>query len=660
MLVGIDTGGTYTDAVLYDPNLGSGAGVIASAKALTRTDLTVGIREALSQVVSDPAAVSMVAVSTTLATNALVEGAGARAALVFIGFDEADLHHKDLQQGLAGSPVITVDGGHESLGSERAPLDVEALVAAASEITEQVDAFAITSRFAVRNPAHELAAAEALAPLGKPVACGHQLTAKLNGPRRALTCLLNARLIGLIGELCGATEKILAELSINAPLLMVRGDGSLVAAKVVRERPIETILSGPAASLIGAAHLVSASDLLVSDIGGTTTDVGVLRGGHPMVAKTGAVVGGHQTMVEAVEMFTHGLGGDSEVTPETTMEPTRLSLGPRRIVPLSMAAIDGGDNIGPALAALEWPFRLDDTRFIRATGRTGPLSGTRAEQLMGKIGADWLPASEVVTSGLQISTLRGLVGQGLVEIAGFTPTDAAHVLGIHDAGDRSVAIQAADIVAQIGDLRGEPIRPDGESFSRWVIDSVVRRSGEVVLAAALARDGIAPGEAIGVMAQRALDRNHGMVNHRLELGVPLVALGASAPTYYPAVGELLNADCRIPSHSGVANALGAAVGQIRLVREATISQPSKGKYRVHIPGLEDRADLQPAIDDALAALGELVRTEADAAGAASITLHEDVNIKQVAIEGRDFFVEGTVTVVGVGPPKLADFSSSAP
>ncbi len=95
--------------------------------------------------------------------------------------------------------------------------------------------------------------------------------------------------------------------------MVVRGDGALIGAAQVRERPIETILSGPAASVVGARWLTGARNALVSDIGGTTTDVALLKDGLPEIDPQGALVGGYRTMVEAVAMRTTGLGGDSQV-----------------------------------------------------------------------------------------------------------------------------------------------------------------------------------------------------------------------------------------------------------------------------------------------------------------------------------------------------------
>ena len=131
-------------------------------------------------------------------------------------------------------------------GVRRSRLDLTAI----EEWVEQqsgISAFAVASQFATRNPAHELAVLKLLREkTGKPVSLSHQLSAKLNGPRRALTALLNARLIGLIDRLLQRAQSVLSDLGVNAPLMVVRGDGALISLDQAREKPIETILSGPA------------------------------------------------------------------------------------------------------------------------------------------------------------------------------------------------------------------------------------------------------------------------------------------------------------------------------------------------------------------------------------------------------------------------------
>ena len=117
--------------------------------------------------------------------------------------------------------------------------------------------------------------------------------------------------------------------------MVVRGDGSLISEKAARSRPVETILSGPAASMIGASWLTGLNDAIVVDMGGTTTDIGILAGAMPSASENGAVVGGWQTRIRSIEMWTVGLGGDSKISMSST---DRIHIGPRRVEPLSLAS----------------------------------------------------------------------------------------------------------------------------------------------------------------------------------------------------------------------------------------------------------------------------------------------------------------------------------
>jgi N-methylhydantoinase A/oxoprolinase/acetone carboxylase beta subunit len=199
LLLGVDTGGTYTDAVL----LRDERDVVASAKSLTtKHDLSLGIGRAIEAVLTesgvDPSEVAMASLSTTLATNALVEGQGSRVALIYVGFKERDLDTHGLRDALKGDPALILAGGHNHAGGETAALDIETLNRFL-ETHSDVSAFAVAAQFATRNPAHELAVMALIGEkLNAPVSASHQLSAKLNGPKRAMTALLNARLIGMI------------------------------------------------------------------------------------------------------------------------------------------------------------------------------------------------------------------------------------------------------------------------------------------------------------------------------------------------------------------------------------------------------------------------------------------------------------------------------
>lgn len=662
-LLGIDTGGTYTDAVLIDEGrLDQGpAALISQAKRLTtRDDLARGIDAAIGAVLGGraPERIGLVSLSTTLATNALVEGKGGRVALVMIGFAPADLGRAGLDQALGRDPLIAIAGGHTPMGDAAAPLDLDTLAAALQGI--EVEAFAICGYFAVRNPEHEMAARDLIrARTGRPVTCSHELSAQIGGPKRALTALLNARLIGLLDRLISAAQGLLAARGIAAPLMVVRGDGALVSAEFARTRPIETILSGPAASLVGAAWLTGLGDAIVSDIGGTTTDIAILRGGRPRLDPAGARVGGWRTMVQAVAMTTHGLGGDSEVALADDGLDQSLTLGPRRVVPVSLLALDHGAMVHAALdrqMARETPGELDG-RFLMADGTARALGLEPGEQaLVDRLAGGPLPMDEVLTGRMQRTALKRLLARGLVLAAGLTPSDAAHVLGLHQGWDGAAARKACALFARRRTNRGSVLAEGAEALAGRIVAALTRRSAELVLDAALAEDGFDLAEPSRTpLAAAALDGHAGLVRPRLGLSVPLIGLGASAPTYYPGVAALLEARPAIPPEAGVANAIGAVVGRVRVSHSAVISVPAEGRYRAHLTsGAVDFADFAMACAHVRAALAALAREDAARAGADEVELAETTEISEAEVEGRRMLIEATLIATATGRPRLAE------
>ena len=661
-LLGVDTGGTYTDAVILDETADA---VIGKAKSLTtRADLALGIGRAVDAALAgagvQPSQIAMVSLSTTLATNALVEGQGGRVALIFIGFDADDLERGGLVEALKGDPVVRLAGGHNHAGGQAAALDMSALEQAVTELSGDVMGFAVASRFATRNPAHEVAARDLIRRVsGRPVTCSHELSAKLNGPKRALTAVLNARLIGMIDRLVAACERHLEAVGITAPLMVVRGDGALISAAMVRERPIETILSGPAASIVGARWLTGASDALVSDIGGTTTDVALLRNGLPEIDPEGARVGGLRTMVEAVAMRTSGLGGDSEVHVLATGLTGGLRLGPRRLIPVSLLAVEHGPMVHAALdrwLSSDTAGEFDGRFVIPMQGQTGGLTAREATVLE-RVNKP-MPLSLALTSRLEVAAMERLVARGLVMISGVTPSDASHVQGRLDAWDGTASVKALKLLAKRRNGSGDRIALDGAVLAQAVIDQLTTQTVECLLEAAFDEDGGFDEQAETLarhpLTTAGLNRHRGVVEVTLRLGVPVIGLGASAPSYYGAVGDRLGCEMILPEHAGVANAIGAVVGQVSQRAQGLVSSPGEGRFTAHLPdGLQTFTSRDAALEALETALLAEATARAQAAGAADLRVTATRDIREAQVEGNPMFIEATVTVTASGRPRVA-------
>lgn len=661
LYLGIDTGGTYTDAVLWSQE----RGIVAKAKSLTtRYDLAVGISGAVDAVIAAsgvaPAEIKLVSMSTTLATNALVEGQGGRAALVMIGFGEADLARDGLDKALGSDPVIFSPGGHDVFGAA-SPLDLAGLAEKLDEWGASVTGIAICSLFATRNPEHELAAASLIRErTSLPVTMSHELSSKLGGPKRALTTLLNARLISIIDRLIHATEGFLASRGIAAPLMVVRGDGALVSADFARNRPIETILSGPAASLVGARHMTGLENAVVADIGGTTTDVAVLDQGRPRIDPEGASVGGFRTMVEAIAMHTYGLGGDSEVVARADGFKTRIVLGPRRLIPLSLAAHLHGEAILKPLEKWQRANVLGRHagRFVVRSGVPDALAvglNPAETSLFAKVTTTPQPLEDVISATLHNAALTRLVARGLVQIIGFTPSDAAHVMAKQANWNGEAARAGAILFARQKDAMGAPIAADETALSDWVLRAVTRRSAEVILETLFSEDGHDGSAMLALpVIQRAIDGAGGMARVAVALDRPVIGLGASAGLHHAGLPAYLGIACEVPGDADVANALGAVVGQVRVSATVHVSQPVDGLFRVGVGSqMRDFNSEEEALSEAEVAARAHVTSRAAAAGAAAAEVSVERNIRFSTIEGRRMFVDADVVATAAGRPRIA-------
>lgn len=584
-LIGVDTGGTYTDAAVI---AAAGHKVVASAKALTtKGDLAIGVRGAIAKAVAslprniDPSQIALVSVSTTLATNAVVEGHGSATGVFLIGFDASMVERTGIAKAFAGMPVIITKGGHDHNGDMREPLDEAGIEAALANIVGQADAFAVAGSFAIRNPAHEQRVRDIITErTGKPVTISTELSSSLDAPRRALTAVLNARLIARISLLIEAVARAMKELGISCPLMIVRGDGTLALARSVAMRPIETILSGPAASLVGAAWLSGLRDFIMSDMGGTTTDAGVLVNGRPAVSARGADVGGWRTMVKAIDVRTIGLGGDSEVSFGTN---GTLTIGPSRIVPVSLigaefpevaAMLDGdlAESEGGSLLG-----RYVMRPFGAVAGDAAMELSAREREVYALVGGRPRPLRRIAVSSGAQRVLSALRRKGLVQLCGFTPSDAAHVLGLQCNWSRAAAEKAAAIAIRFREMKAATPERITE-FSREVWSEVVRLTGRVIIDTALGEPADAPRIVDAVCSGRGAIR---LARLAITPAVPVVAVGGPVRIYYGEVGRRLGAEIVFPEFCDVANAVGAATGVVACSLTIGVEGDGNGLFRVH-------------------------------------------------------------------------------
>jgi N-methylhydantoinase A/oxoprolinase/acetone carboxylase beta subunit len=499
---------------------------------------------------------------------------------------------------------------------------------------------------------------------GCPVTCSHELSSALGGPRRALTAVLNARLINLLDRLIAATESIMTDLQLNCPLMVVKGDGSLLRADFARSRPVETVLSGPAASLAGAAFLAGAKTAMVADIGGTTTDIALLQNGAPRLKNDGALVGGWKTMVEAADIRTCGLGGDSEVLPVTRGTAGGLTLGPRRAVPLSLLATQWPQvkDILAEQLGVSVPMATDG-RFVMPLMPNGvPGWLTRSEARLAAKAIEMGPTSvaEIASTQLALGAVDRLIGRGLLTLAAFTPTDALHVTGDFDEFDSDAARLGAELMARQRNGVGAPVAKDAATLAQITLGELHRRSGVALMDAALAHDGAGEGQASsnpllnelyrGTPGTAGLPQQAGLVNLKLSLDTGVIALGASAATHYPHVAHLMGVDLTVPDHADVAGAVGAAAGTVRQRVMISVSQPDEGRFRVHLPtGPQDMTDMEAALQAARDAATALANDRALQAGATvvDVCLSEDVKLVPLSAD-RDMFIEALVYATADG------------
>ncbi len=556
--------------------------------------------------------------------------------LILIGYNSDDVHVANAQKTLGTGTVSTIPGGHTVSGEELEPLDEEALRAVIENLPCDIEGIALSGFFSIRNPSHEIRAAKIIQEMRPDlqVSSGHQLTWELNAFKRATTASLNAGLIPIIIELIDALVEILKKHGVDAPLTVVRGDGTAVGESWAKLHPVEMLLSGPAASAVGAGFIAAQKcgtrNMWIADIGGTTTDIIALDdSGKPKISVDGATVGTHRTLVKSIDIFTFGQGGDSHVA---LQESGELVIGPMRIIPLCVAA-ETYPSVRNDLQQLARDNIYTTPVFVlphkkRVTPDGKPL------RLLEDMGDEPVSVYDLARRKgfgyVNLKYILKLASGGYIDIAGFTPTDAFHVMGTFCRWN----VQASQLGA---DIMSHNKRLDIENLPQQVVAKMVGN-----IAAALFKKSIAPAlEPVGVtkdmgeLIEKSLIEGsslHEML--KLHLNSVLVGAGAPAKLVIPQVAPLLNTQPVLADKAEVAGAIGAAVGTFAFSGVIRISHPRKHVYRVHHTcGINDYEDLELAVEKAQEIMMPWLQEQATAAGAQA---------PNIAMERHDITIDGNV------------------
>ena len=332
--LGIDVGGTNTDAVILDAELK----VVGSVKSPTTENSGDGIAHAIDAVLAEtgvsPSSIGHVMLGTTHCTNAIVQRRGlSRVGVLRIGgpattaVPPLEGWPEDLREAIGQHDVI-LRGGYEVDGRLLATLDEAEVREACERMIGEVDSVAVVGVFSPSNPEQELRVAEiASAVLGVPVSCSHAV-GTIGLLERENATVLNAALQRTLGEMVTGFIRALEERGIEATPFLGQNDGTLMRLEYALEFPVFTIGCGPTNSIRGAAHLSGLADALVVDIGGTTTDIGVLIDGYPRQSTHAVEIGGIRTNFRMPDVLSVGLGGGTIIRERGRSGEGPLTVGP--------------------------------------------------------------------------------------------------------------------------------------------------------------------------------------------------------------------------------------------------------------------------------------------------------------------------------------------
>ena len=495
MLLGLDVGGTFTDAVIIE-----GHRVVSSAKRRTTKDnLMQGIGEALDAVLAscDTSNIEQVTLSTTVVTNTIVEEKEQVVDLYVVtgpGRNVDDI--------FPVSPIY-LQGytDHRGIVVERTSTDAVSDIARMVQERSGTDLAAVSAKFGVRNPQEELSITEALQDMYNTISNGSLLSGSLNFPRRTISAYFNSAVTPVFTVFKKNVEAALSARNIKAPLHILKADGGSLPMEHMVSRPVETAFTGPAATVLGLSALgaIGNAHTVALDIGGTTTDISLWKQGKPLMTKNGVSIREYPSAVRSFAVTSVGIGGESVVR----IVDGEITVGPERVGP--SAALGGNEpTLGDALIVLG-----------HASYGDAELATQSLQQLADMLQADGKHGERENTFGNYGGNTFG--------------DDSENTFEDHNSEKQYIHnTSALDVAQHIVEKALETIQHG--------IDEVVQAENK---------------RPVYVVAD--------IVNPDVFAAAQIVVVGGTATSLGPSIGQFLNLPVTIPENAAVANAIGAAL-----------------------------------------------------------------------------------------------------
>lgn len=584
-IIGIDAGGSFTD-IVFVPDSKS-ADIKYTKTPTDRSNMLATICQGLDELLIElsDAEVREVHIATTFATNAIVEQKICKVGVILLGYDKESMQEIKKANSLETKQVISLAGGHDEKGNERVPLDIPELNKNLPKLLDDVEAIAVSGYFSVRNPQHEIIVKNIIKSLRPDVlvTCGHEVASNLDAISRATTTILNAGLIPIINKLMDSVQTVFWQRNLLVPLYIVKSDGTLINLNWAKQHPIETILSGPAASALGGYYLADGKKLECSaciiDIGGTTTDIILLdENGLPAYNLDGAVVGKYHTLIKTVDIFTFGLGGDSRI--KLNPKDGSIIVGPRRVSPLCYAATKDKTLKDTLQKIPRLPMVNEPLIIEKGEKANSALADQFEGKVLQKIQTNHLPVNLILEDerfpAVSFQRLDRMEVNGLITFCGFTPTDVLHVQGRLHKWDTGIS--------EIGACFFTGSQTQISGFCDKVFRKIVCDIALNVLRKNFKRVGVKV-ERNGETEKLILanwQNKYADIKIKTKLKSIIVGVGAPAWAFIDEVAALLETTSILPAYAEVAGAIGAAICNFQMLYIVHIRR-TDGGFRAHLP-----------------------------------------------------------------------------